>query len=186
MDPGWLSNAYLVADEEGGTAVFVDSGAPMEPLHEAAQRWNVEPRHVLRTHAHPDHVAHEAELGPTSSPARSTPAGSTSRRFRPPATPTTTSRSSSTASSASPATSSSRTQSAAAVDVPAIKRSVMEVLMELPPETARPPRPHRRDDDRPRVGAEPFVRYWRDVEPANGAPASLAAPKRDPRRAQRN
>ena len=32
MDPGWLSNAYLVADEPGGAAVFVDSGAPVEPL----------------------------------------------------------------------------------------------------------------------------------------------------------
>ena len=32
MDSGWLSNAYLVADEPGGSAVFVDSGAPLEPL----------------------------------------------------------------------------------------------------------------------------------------------------------
>ena len=63
MDPGWLSNAYLLADEEGGAAVFVDSGAPMEPLLEAAERWHVRPRHVLRTHADLDHVAHEAELG---------------------------------------------------------------------------------------------------------------------------
>ena len=27
MHDGWLSNAYLVYDEPGGTAVFVDSGA---------------------------------------------------------------------------------------------------------------------------------------------------------------
>ena len=63
MDPGWLSNAYLLADEEGGTAVYVDSGAPLEPLLEAAERWRVQPEHVLRTHGHPDHVVHEAELG---------------------------------------------------------------------------------------------------------------------------
>src|SRR5215471_16128139 len=63
MDPGWLSNAYLVADEEGGAAVFVDSGAPLEPLLQAAQEWRVTPTHVLRTHAHADHVAHESELG---------------------------------------------------------------------------------------------------------------------------
>jgi hydroxyacylglutathione hydrolase len=63
MDPGWLSNAYLVADEPGGTAVFVDSGAPLEPLLRRAEEWRVTPSHVLRTHAHPDHVAHEAELG---------------------------------------------------------------------------------------------------------------------------
>src|SRR5881296_3769042 len=63
MDPGWLSNAYLVADEEGGTAVFVDSGAPLEPLLEAAERWSVRPEAVLRTHGHHDHVEHEDELG---------------------------------------------------------------------------------------------------------------------------
>src|SRR5881392_3523162 len=63
MDPGWLSNAYLVADEEGGRAVYVDAGAPLEPLREAAERWRVEPVGVLRTHSHHDHVAHEDELG---------------------------------------------------------------------------------------------------------------------------
>ena len=63
MDPRWLSNAYLVADEHGGTAVFVDSGAPVEPLLAAAAEWRVTPTHVLRTHSHPDHVAHEGELG---------------------------------------------------------------------------------------------------------------------------
>ena len=62
MDPGWLSNAYLVADEAGGTAFFVDSGAPLEPLLAAAREWDVEPSQVLRTHGHSDHVAHEAEL----------------------------------------------------------------------------------------------------------------------------
>src|SRR5260221_13114075 len=63
MDPGWLSNAYLVADELGGAAVFVDSGAPIAPLLAKAKEWGVTPTHVLRTHAHPDHVAHERELG---------------------------------------------------------------------------------------------------------------------------
>jgi glyoxylase-like metal-dependent hydrolase (beta-lactamase superfamily II) len=63
MDPGWLSNAYLVADEPGGTAVFVDSGAPLEPLLQKVEEWGVTPTHVLRTHAHADHVAHEGELG---------------------------------------------------------------------------------------------------------------------------
>jgi glyoxylase-like metal-dependent hydrolase (beta-lactamase superfamily II) len=63
MDDRWLSNAYLVADEPGGAAVFVDSGAPLEPLLRAAEEWRVTPTHVLRTHSHPDHVAHEAELG---------------------------------------------------------------------------------------------------------------------------
>jgi hydroxyacylglutathione hydrolase len=63
MDPRWLSNAYLVADEEGGSGLYVDSGAPLEPLLAAAARWSVKPQVVLRTHSHPDHVEHEAELG---------------------------------------------------------------------------------------------------------------------------
>jgi len=63
MDESWLSNAYLVADEPGGAAVFVDSGAPLEPLLQTAEEWRVTPSHVLRTHAHADHVAHEDELG---------------------------------------------------------------------------------------------------------------------------
>src|SRR5690242_7518711 len=63
MHSRFLSNAYLVADEEGGSAVFVDSGAPMEPLLQAAEKWRETPSHVLRTHAHADHVEHEDELG---------------------------------------------------------------------------------------------------------------------------
>ena len=63
MHPEWLSNAYVVADEAGGTAVFVDSGAPLEPLQRALAEWRATPTHILRTHSHHDHVAHEAELG---------------------------------------------------------------------------------------------------------------------------
>ena len=63
LDSSWLSNSYLVADEAGGTAVFVDAGAPVEPLLRRAEEWRVTPTHLLRTHSHADHVAHEAELG---------------------------------------------------------------------------------------------------------------------------
>jgi glyoxylase-like metal-dependent hydrolase (beta-lactamase superfamily II) len=63
MHDRFLSNAYLVADEEGGSAVYVDSGAPLEPLLQAAEEWRVTPTHVLRTHSHADHVEHEGELG---------------------------------------------------------------------------------------------------------------------------
>jgi hydroxyacylglutathione hydrolase len=62
MHPGWLSNAYVVADEPGGTAVFVDSGAPLEPLHEAVERHNLTVTHLLTTHADPDHIAGDDEL----------------------------------------------------------------------------------------------------------------------------
>jgi len=63
LHPRFLSNAYLVADEEGGAALYVDSGAPLEPLRAAAEQWRVEPQLVLRTHSHADHVEHEGELG---------------------------------------------------------------------------------------------------------------------------
>jgi glyoxylase-like metal-dependent hydrolase (beta-lactamase superfamily II) len=62
MDAGWLSNAYLVADRAGGTAVFIDSGAPVEPLLAAVDRLEVHPTHLLTTHAHADHVANHGLL----------------------------------------------------------------------------------------------------------------------------
>jgi len=63
MDSRYLSNAYVVGDEEGGTAVFVDSGAPLEPLLRFVEEHRLTPTHVLRTHAHADHIEHEDELG---------------------------------------------------------------------------------------------------------------------------
>jgi glyoxylase-like metal-dependent hydrolase (beta-lactamase superfamily II) len=62
MHPDWLSNAYLVGDEPGGTAVFVDSGAPLEPLMRAADEEGLTVTHLLTTHSHPDHVAGDDEL----------------------------------------------------------------------------------------------------------------------------
>jgi hydroxyacylglutathione hydrolase len=63
MDSRWLSNAYVVGDEPGGTAVFVDSGAPLAPLLAYVEEQRLTPTHVLRTHGHADHVEHEGELG---------------------------------------------------------------------------------------------------------------------------
>ena len=62
LHPDWLSNAYAVADREGGTALFVDSGADLAPLVAAVERWDATPAAILRTHAHHDHVMHEHEL----------------------------------------------------------------------------------------------------------------------------
>ncbi|HET7566835.1 MAG TPA: MBL fold metallo-hydrolase [Gaiellaceae bacterium] len=62
MHPEWLSNAYAIADGEGGTAVFVDSGADPAPLVAAVAEWGATPVALLRTHAHHDHVEHEREL----------------------------------------------------------------------------------------------------------------------------
>ncbi len=62
MHPDWLSNAYLIGDEPGGIAVFVDSGAPLEPLFEAVDRDNLTVTHLLTTHADQDHIAGDAEI----------------------------------------------------------------------------------------------------------------------------
>jgi glyoxylase-like metal-dependent hydrolase (beta-lactamase superfamily II) len=62
MHPEWLSNAFVVADREGGTAIFVDSGADVRPLIHAVERWDATPAVVLRTHSHHDHVVNEDDL----------------------------------------------------------------------------------------------------------------------------
>ena len=56
LHPQFLSNTFLIADREGGTAAFVDAGGPVEPLIEAADRHGVTPTHILLTHHHWDHV----------------------------------------------------------------------------------------------------------------------------------
>jgi glyoxylase-like metal-dependent hydrolase (beta-lactamase superfamily II) len=62
MHDVWLSNSYVLADEPGGTAVFVDSGAPLEPLLAFVEKERLTVTHVLRTHGHTDHVIGEDEL----------------------------------------------------------------------------------------------------------------------------
>jgi hydroxyacylglutathione hydrolase len=62
MHPDWLSNSFVIADREGGTALFVDSGADVAPLVAAVERWGATPAAILRTHSHTDHVTHEHEL----------------------------------------------------------------------------------------------------------------------------
>ena len=57
MHPDWLSNAYLIGDREGGTGVFVDSGAPLRPLFDAVSAHGLRVTHLLTTHADADHIA---------------------------------------------------------------------------------------------------------------------------------
>lgn len=62
LHPSWLSNAYLLAEGPGGVAVFVDSGAPLEPLLDVVERERLAPTHLLVTHDHADHVSGNDEL----------------------------------------------------------------------------------------------------------------------------
>jgi glyoxylase-like metal-dependent hydrolase (beta-lactamase superfamily II) len=173
LHPDYLSNAYLVADEEGGVALFVDSGAPLEPLRAAAERWGVEPQAVLRTHSHADHVEHESELGlPVKMDAYevgglqvealSTPGHSDDMvafvvngeavftgdtLFK---------------------------DSVGGGNFDQVRQSVMDVLMKLPPETRVLPG----HTDETTIGREweenPFVRVWRGVEPEGTERARVA------------
>jgi hydroxyacylglutathione hydrolase len=164
MHPGYLSNAYLVADEEGGTALFVDSGAPLEPLRQAADSWRVRPELVLRTHSHSDHVEHERELGlPVKTEA--VQVGGLEVKALP-----------------TPGHSDDMVafvindelvftgdtlfkDSVGGGNVEQIRKSVMGVLMKLPPETRVLPG-HTEETTIGREWEEnPFVRVWRGVEP---------------------
>src|SRR6478672_2833151 len=60
-NPQWLSNAYLVADEEAGKGVLIDGNDDLGPLLERAERDGIEITHILITHPHLDHVAGLAE-----------------------------------------------------------------------------------------------------------------------------
>ncbi|TML13071.1 MAG: hypothetical protein E6G31_08175 [Actinobacteria bacterium] len=173
MDPGWLSNAYLVADEEGGTAVYVDSGAPLEPLLEAAERWRVHPEHVLRTHGHSDHVAHEPELGLTVV-TRALDTGGLHIE----ALPTPGHADDHLAFVVNDELCFSgdilfKDAVGGGSDVPAIRSSVMDVLMKLAPEMRVLPG----HTDETTIGREwernPFVRYWRGDEPGGDEPGRV-------------
>jgi glyoxylase-like metal-dependent hydrolase (beta-lactamase superfamily II) len=182
MHESWLSNAFLLADEPGGTAVFVDSGAPLEPLLSAVERERVTPTHLLVTHGHADHVAGNDELveryslevvtGPVETgglkiDALATPGHSDDgvsfvvgnlcfsgdTLFR-------------DAVGGGPADE--------------MRRSVMDVLMTLPPDTRVLPG----HTDETTIGREwqhnPFVRFWRDLDGedgrscrVNGEPATI-------------
>jgi hydroxyacylglutathione hydrolase len=60
MSPQWLSNTYLVASAPGSDAFLVDAGGPIAPLVAAADEHDLNVTHILLTHHHGDHVA---ELG---------------------------------------------------------------------------------------------------------------------------
>ena len=60
--PTWTSNAYLVAEGPGGSGVLVDSNGVEEPLLEQVERDGIRITHVLVTHHHGDHVVRVREL----------------------------------------------------------------------------------------------------------------------------
>ena len=178
MDPRWLSNAYVVADGPGGTAVFVDSGAPLAPLLEAVARDRLTPTHLLVTHGHHDHVEGNEELAwrfgiPTATESLTTGG---------------------LAVEALPTPGHSDDMVAFLVNETVcftgdtlfrgsvggtreafeeLRRSVMDVLMRLPGETRVLPG----HTDETTIGREweanPFVRIWRGVDPEGDEPCRV-------------
>jgi hydroxyacylglutathione hydrolase len=184
MQPEWLSNAYLLADEPGGTAVFIDSGAPLEPLHEVVQREGLRVTHLLTTHSHHDHVAGDDELverygleivkGPVTTggltiEALPTPGHADDHLVF-------------VANETVAFTADILFKDAVGggPDAAPIRTSVMDVLMSLPPDTRVLPG----HTDETTIGREweenPFVRYWRGAASSidekvtvGGEPATL-------------
>ncbi len=62
MNSPFLTNQYLVAAGPGSDAFFVDAGGPLEPLLEVVEAQALTPTHVLLTHHHDDHVAELAAV----------------------------------------------------------------------------------------------------------------------------
>jgi glyoxylase-like metal-dependent hydrolase (beta-lactamase superfamily II) len=168
MHPDWLSNAFLVADESGGTAVFVDSGAPLAALHDAVERHRLTVTHLLTTHSDYDHVAGDGELRRRYGlEIVKGPLAIGGLRFEALPTP---------GHADDHLTFVCNGQAAFTGDVlfkdavgggnlGQIRDSVMDVLMKLPPETRVLPG----HTDETTIGREwkqnPFIRAWRGEEP---------------------
>jgi len=60
--PDWLSNAYLVAEGEGGNGVLIDGNGVAQPLLDRIERDRIVITAVLCTHSHQDHVDGIKEL----------------------------------------------------------------------------------------------------------------------------
>ena len=168
MHPDWLSNAFVLAVEDG-PAVFVDSGAEVGPLVEAVERWRVKPVALLRTHGHHDHVENEDELVRRYSiPVLAEPGEWQwdGLRVQAVATPGHSDDGVSfVVDEGIVATGDTLFRDAVGGgDVAAVRRSVMEVLLELPDATRVLPG----HTDETTIGRErranPFVRVWSGAE----------------------
>jgi glyoxylase-like metal-dependent hydrolase (beta-lactamase superfamily II) len=174
MHPSWLSNAYLLADDSG-TTVFVDSGAPLEPLLDTVEREGLTPTHLLVTHGHADHVAGNDELVERFGLVVTSEAVETGAlRIEVLATPGHSDDGVSFVVGDLCFTGDTLFRDAVGGgDADAVRSSVMDVLMTLPPATRVLPG----HTDETTVGREwernGFVRYWRGLDPEDGRACSV-------------
>jgi hydroxyacylglutathione hydrolase len=170
LHPSWLSNAYVLGDEPGGVAVFVDSGAPLEPLLEVVERERLTPTHLLVTHGHADHVAGNDELvGRFGVEITAGPVETGGIRIEALATPGHSDDGVSFIAGELCFTGDTLFRdSVGGGPAEEIRQSVMDVLMTLAPEVRILPG----HTDETTIGREwernPFVRYWRGLDPEDG------------------
>jgi hydroxyacylglutathione hydrolase len=177
MDPGWLSKAYLVYDEPGGTAIFVDSGAPLDPLIETVEREGLTPTHLLTTHAHGDHVSGDDELvsrygvpivkGPVETGALLVQTLATPGHSDDGLTFVVNGEAAFTGDTLFK-------NAVGGGDFAAVRRSVMEVLMQLPHDVRVYPGHTDETTIRDEWESNPFVRVWRGAEPEGTEPCRVA------------
>ena len=171
--PGWLSNAYLVADRPGGHGVLIDGNGVVDPLLERIVRDGITITHILNTHHHGDHVVdNERYKQRFGVPLVAHPL--TAREVR---------GVDQTIEDGEELTSGDLT--IRAIFTPGhttfadLRSSVMDRLMTLPPET----RVHPGHTTPTTIGDEweqnPFIRVWRGLDPEGDEPCQVrGAPAR--------
>lgn len=188
--PTWLSNAYLVA--EGSTGVLIDANGLEGELERIADERGIAITHVLRTHSHPDHVVGIEELAarrgvPLVGWPSLEPIVTGELEIRPLHTP------GHCADHLAFLVNGTQCFTADVLfkgtvggtsgpdgDYAALKRSVVDVLLALVPETAVHPGHREPTTIAAERQANPFVRAWLDGEwpeeqdcRVNGEPATL-------------
>jgi glyoxylase-like metal-dependent hydrolase (beta-lactamase superfamily II) len=196
--PQFLSNTYLVGTP-GAEAVFIDAGGPVAPLVAEAERQGLTPTHVLLTHHHHDHVAElgalrerwpgitvlahpdeaalvEGDVGPITPGEPLEVAG---LRVEPLHTPGHTSGMLSFLVEGNVFTGDTLFKgSVGGVRAPGhttyedLRRSIMDVLLALPPETVIRPGHTEPTTVADELEANAFVRIWRGVDPEGDEPAT--------------
>jgi hydroxyacylglutathione hydrolase len=205
----WLSNAYLVVDEIGGTGVLVDSNQMTDPLCERAEREGTTVTHVLLTHHHYDHVvdadklakrfgvpvlAHEKTAAILGDVVDETFADGDvietgGLRIEVIHTPGHCADHCALAFSGTDVLTADvlfkgtvgGTRAPGATGFEDLKSSVMDRLMKLPPET----RVHPGHREPSTIGdeweANPFIRVWRGLDPEQSEPCSIGPPDAEER-----